>query len=218
MAVDVLEYVLDGLEKALELERELGVRTIDIDRQLLRSSAVVAGSGASGISRGSSVASVSSAASVASDSRGSSVAGASSAAGASADARSDSPRSHRADVPRCRVAFVHDRPLSGKGVEMMANVITALKLSPEQALIVVEPPMPDAAIYVFLGAQALRRYLPDRRLGENCWGKTPLGKDMVLVKSPEEILRFETITPAVTKLKQDMWRSLKAVRQRLNMM
>lgn len=31
----VVEYILDGLEKALELERELGVRAVEIDRGLL---------------------------------------------------------------------------------------------------------------------------------------------------------------------------------------
>ena len=30
-----LDYILDGLEAALELERELGVRSVEIDRNLL---------------------------------------------------------------------------------------------------------------------------------------------------------------------------------------
>ena len=38
---------------------------------------------------------------------------------------------------------------------------------------------------------------------------------MLVTYSPEYILRFDTVTPAVQKLKQDMWRSLKAVVQRL---
>ena len=33
--MDVVEYILDGLEAALELERELGVRSVEIDRGLL---------------------------------------------------------------------------------------------------------------------------------------------------------------------------------------
>ena len=33
--MDVLAFILDGLEAALELERELGVRTVEIDRGLL---------------------------------------------------------------------------------------------------------------------------------------------------------------------------------------
>ena len=33
--MDVVEYILEGLEAALELERELGVRTVECDRAVL---------------------------------------------------------------------------------------------------------------------------------------------------------------------------------------
>ena len=44
--VEIVDYILDGLEAALELERELGVRTVEIDRELL------GGCGRSGVSVG----------------------------------------------------------------------------------------------------------------------------------------------------------------------
>ena len=98
---------------------------------------------------------------------------------------------------------------------MMAKIVTALGLTDGQAPIVVEPPIPNAKMFVFLGFRALRRYMPAMRIEENTWGKSPKGKDILVVKSPEEILRFGTVTPAVDKMKKDMWRSLKAVKQRL---
>ena len=48
------------------------------------------------------------------------------------------------------------------------------------------------------------------------WQKTPDGRDVLITYSPAYILRFGTVTPAVQKIKQDMWLSLKAVRQRLS--
>ena len=98
---------------------------------------------------------------------------------------------------------------------MMAKIVTALGLTDGQAPVIVEPPIPNAKMFVFLGFRALRRYMPTMRIEENTWGKSPKGKDILVVKSPEEILRFDSVTPAVDKMKKDMWRSLKAVKQRL---
>jgi hypothetical protein len=46
------------------------------------------------------------------------------------------------------------------------------------------------------------------------WVKTRSGCDVLVTYSPEYILRFGTVTPAVEKIKKDMWVSLKAVAQR----
>ena len=167
----VLDYILDGLEAALELERELGVRTVEIDRALL--------------------------------------------ANETRDAAINHPITQSPTHPIASLVFLHDRPLSPKGVEMVAKIIGALGLTAETAPVVVAPPIPNAKIYVFLGFPALRKYMPTLRIEENSWGKSPKGKDILVVKSPEEILRFATVTPAVEKIKKDMWRSLKAVKQRL---
>ena len=206
----ILDYILDGLEAALELERELGVRIVEIDRALLTDSA-------------------------------SKVSGLASSPGEDArrqtldakweDARRETGVAKREDVRRetpdnrtieqsnsqaiASLVFLHDRPLSPRGVEMVAKIIGALGLTAETAPVIVAPPIPNAKIYVFLGFPALRKYMPTLRIEENCWGKSPKGKDILVVKSPEEILRFATVTPAVEKIKRDMWRSLKAVKQRL---
>lgn len=98
---------------------------------------------------------------------------------------------------------------------MVAKIITALGRTADNTPVVIAPPIPKAKIYVFLGFAALRKYMPSLKIEENTWGKSPKGKDMLVVRDPEEILRFSSVTPAVQKIKQDMWRSLKAVVQRL---
>ena len=98
---------------------------------------------------------------------------------------------------------------------MMAKIIGAMKRTAENSPIVVEPPMPRAKVLVVLGGRALRKYFPEQKAEPGQWFRTPGGRDVLVTYSPEYILRFSTVTPAVQKLKQDMWRSLKAVVQRL---
>ena len=98
---------------------------------------------------------------------------------------------------------------------MMAKIITALKRTAENAPIVVAPPVPKAKIVVVLGGRAMKKYFPDMKGEPGQWLKTPEGSDVLITYSPEYILRFGTVTPAVQKLKKAMWHSLKAVVQRL---
>lgn len=165
-----LDEILKGFEAALELERELGVRSVELDRTLLVPIPQAAG---------------------------------------------DSPSvdSNKSDL--IPLAFVHDRPLSVKAIEMMAKILEAMKLSAKETPIAVAPPIPAAELYVFLGAAALRRYLPGVRLGVNAWGKSPKGKDILLVRSPEDIVRYATPTPAVMQIKREMWQALRSVLPRL---
>ena len=186
--MNAVDFILDGLEAALEVERELGVRTIEVDRTLLQPSEhpvrqPVATPTPLPVSL------------------------------SARPSGEQAPR--RPAQPSANVVFVHDKPLSAAAVTMMAKIVEALGQTAESAPIIVEPPIPNAKVYVFLGFPALRRYMPTLKIAENCWGKSPKGKDILVVKSPEEIVRFSTVTPAVKKLKEGMWRSLKAVKQRL---
>ena len=141
--MDVVEYILDGLEKALELERELGVRAVECDRGLL---GTVAGGSAcpqaeqrtrSGTDR------------------------------APLEARViPSPPSAPSPIARCLspildLVFLHDRPLAPEGVEMMAKILNAL--GKPDAPIIIAPPVPQAKITVVLGGLALKKYFPGMR-------------------------------------------------------
>ena len=191
--MDVVEYILDGLEKALELERELGVRTVEIDRALLGAETAPRlpskVSSPLGVTEGPKT----------EDLRRETRAG--------LETRDARPAAGE-------LVFLHDRSLSEKGVEMMAKILTALGKS--DAPIVVTPPVPQAKVTVVLGGLALKKYFPGMKGEPGQWQTTPDGRDVLITYSPEYILRFGTVTPAVQKIKEDMWRSLKAVRQRLS--
>ena len=188
--MNALDYILDGLEAALELERELGVRVVECDRSLLTPASRLP----SNVSRLS---------------------------GEGLETRDERPAANNRTIEQSNgrtipdLAFLHDRPLSPAGIEMMAKIIGAMKRTAENSPIVVEPPMPRAKVLVVLGARALRKYFPEQKAEPGQWFRTPGGRDVLVTYSPEYILRFDTVTPAVQKLKQDMWRSLKAVVQRL---
>ncbi len=191
---DILAFVLDGLADYLELERELGVRAVEVDRALLAPPAVATADRT--------------------------------AAATAADRTHGTQTTHRTEEPASRAAtepgakgpldfiFIADKPLSPRATEMMAKIIPAMGQTPETAPVVVAPPIPNARFFVFLGRAALAKYMPGMRGEENRWLKSPKGKDVLLVKSPEEIVRFTTVTPALKKMKQDMWLALKTVRQR----
>lgn len=196
-----VDYILDGLEAELELERELGLRTVEIDRTLLAAPGSAGRTGSSGETRGSSVSSETRSSSVSSETRGS---------GTSSDSGGLSGNQKIFDF-----VFLHDRPLSSKGNEMMAKIILAMKKSAETAPVIVAPPRPKAKVSVVLGAGALRRWFPGVNAAPGQWVRTGSGEELLVTYSPEYILRFGTVTPAVEKIKREMWTSLKGVMQRV---
>ena len=201
--MNALDYILDGLEAALELERELGVRVVECDRSLLTPASRLP----SNVSR------LSGEGLETRDVRRETRAGLETRDARPAANNRTIEQSNGRTIPD--LAFLHDRQLSPAGIEMMAKIIGAMKRTAENSPIVVEPPMPRAKVLVVLGARALKKYFPEQKAEPGQWFRTPGGRDVLVTYSPEYILRFDTVTPAVQKLKQDMWRSLKAVVQRL---
>ena len=201
--MNALDYILDGLEAALELERELGVRVVECDRSLLTPASRLP----SNVSR------LSGEGLETRDVRRETRVG--------LETRDERPAANNRTIEQSNgrtipdLAFLHDRPLSPAGIEMMAKIIGAMKRTAENSPIVVKPPMPRAKVLVVLGGRALKKYFPEQKAEPGQWFRTPGGRDVLVTYSPEYILRFDTVTPAVQKLKQDMWRSLKAVVQRL---
>jgi len=188
--MDIVEYLLDGLEAELALERELGVRTVPIDRSLLEPPSAEPPV---------------------------QVAPSASAAQRSAhapDAAHVTKPSQPPPTGRFDFVFLHDRPLSEKGVEMMAKIIVALGRTAETAPIVLGTPLPEAKVYVVLGGLALRKFFPELRGSPGQWLKASNGADVLVSNSPEYILRFDDASPELKTIKANMWRNLKAVRQR----
>ena len=98
---------------------------------------------------------------------------------------------------------------------MIAKITSAMKRTSETAPVVVEAPPPPARVYVVLGSFALKKFFPELRGAPGQWLKSGAGADVLVSNSPEYILRFGTESAVVKKIKQDMWRSLKTVEQRL---
>ena len=201
--MDVLDFILDGLEKALELERELGVRSVEIDRGLL--GGVPASLAVGGVGRNLGVDKIDKSDKI------DRVISVDKVDRPAAVNRTVEQSNNQTILP---LVFLHDRPLSPAGVEMMAKILNAL--GKPDAPIVVAPPVPQAKVTVVLGGLALKKYFPGMKGEPGQWQKTPEGRDVLITYSPAYILRFGSVTPAVQKIKQDMWTSLKAVGQRLS--
>ena len=187
-----LEYLLDGLEAELELERELGVRVVELDRALL----------ASPLRSSTPPLHHSSTPPLSPSTR-------------STRLQSPNPPLPNTPTPSLSFVFLHDRPLSSNGIEMMAKIVTAMHETPESAPLVFTGEKPPAKMYVVLGSEAMKKWYPGMRGAPGQWFRGRNGEDVLLTYSPEYLLRFGAATPALMKLKREMWTSLKGVMQRL---
>ena len=180
-----LASILDGVEANLGLMRELGVRTVEMDRSILAEMTAPPPKAppppAARMQASAPVAAP--AASVASPQ------GASSAI----------------------VAFLHDAPLSEAGADMMGKIVAGLRGDSSTMPIVHSGEIPQARAYVVLGARALAKWFPrisgapgDRKIDER-------GRKILITYSPAYILRFPVVTPAVKKVKLSMWESIKSI-------
>lgn len=216
-SADILAFVLDGLADYLALERELGVRAIEVDRALLGAADRTHGTQTTQrTGKPTEKAEALSAATPKAEAAQAATPPPTEAKPMPAAVKSPPAAAlpSRATAGPFDFIFIADKPLSPRAVEMMAKIIPAMGQTPETAPVVVSPPIPNARFFVFLGRAALAKYMPGLRGEENRWLKSPKGKDVLLVKSPEEIVRFTTVTPALKKMKQEMWLALKTVRQR----
>ena len=200
--------ILTAFEEALELERELGTRTVEIDRALLRCSPApmaVPACGASGSretssSSGSRVSSGSSSSSATRTSSGSSMssfpetANDSSAAGARAD-----------------FAFLLECEPQGPVAELLPKMSEAIGYGPDG----VKVNDPSARVLIVLGSDALAKWLPGVKARPGQWvmrGETPA----LVTASPTKTYRFFGHDPAkIRALKLRLWADLKAALAKL---
>jgi hypothetical protein len=191
--LNALDYILAGLEAHLKLERELGRRIVEIDRRLLDAQKPT--------SCGSSVSS---------DDIKVFQEPKQDAAKAEAVEKTLSSKEKIFDF-----VFVHDKSLTPEALEMMDKIIAALGRSKETAPIVFEGALPKAKAYAVLGALALKKYFPGLKGVPGQWLTGDKGEQVLVTYSPHYILRFAVVTPAVKKIKEDMWKSLKTLLQRI---
>lgn len=187
-----VDYILEGLARALEVERECGVRELEIDRRLVaaRASAAVPS------------------AAVPAEVEAAPVAAPSSVRPAPEPARTDARQVFG-------YVFLHDRRLSAGAVEIMAKIVTAMGQTADTAPIVFTGVRPQAKIYIVMGIGALGRWFPGLRAAPGSWLKGPAGEEVLFTASPEEFVRFGKMTDQVLKDKRAMWTSLKGAMQRM---
>ena len=179
--MNAVDYILEGLEAELALERELGIRMVECDRSLLASPPP-----------------------------------------APAPVRS-APKAERAEPEQTGdgkafdFVFLHDKPLTEAGREMMAKIVVALGKSMEDAPVLHEGSLPKAKAYVVLGRLALDKWFPSVSAAPGGWVSTPVSPNVLVTYSPNYILRFSTVTDAVKKIKREMWTSIKSVLDRVRM-
>lgn len=197
----VVDYLLDGLEAELLLERELGVKTVELDRTLLEVKPVVrtAPPPTEPPPPAEPPAPVKPPP----------------AARPPAEKSAPVVAPVKADGATYDFVFLHDRPLSPQGVEMVAKIITAMGKDASTAPVIIVPPLPRARVYVILGGLAMRKFFPALRGEPGQWLKTESGEDVLVTYSPEYILRFAASPAFLKKTKQAMWTSLKMVMQRV---
>lgn len=208
--VTVLEYLLDGLEAELALERELGVRVVECDRALL------VGNAGRGIGE---------------EGKGKREEGtAAKATAVESGNRVERPRLpsnvSRPDTPvptatpphpnssTCPFLFIHDRPLSSKGAEIVAKITEALGETAESAPVVFEPPFPKAKVTVILGARALRKWFPACNGSPGQWIAVQNGEEALVSYSPEYVLRLTPGGEQLKNIKRKMWTDLKAAHRK----
>ena len=213
-----LDYILDGLEAALALERELGVRSVEFDRSLLEPPATArtvpkpAAAPQRAVAPPPPPQQPSPAVSAP-------VRPAVSATAVTQPPATPPPQNRTQPAASAGAVldfvFLHDRPLVGAGAEMISKITTAMGRTSDTAPVVVEPPRPKALVYVVLGDRALKKWFPGLRAGPGMWITSGEGDEALVTYSPNYILRFGEVTPAVKKIKSDMWTSLKGVLQRI---
>ena len=182
--MNALDYILEGLEAELALERELGVRLVECDRSLLN----VPQRQRQPVERPPESVRP--------------VAPVRPAEGAA-----------QPDVPE--FVFLHDKPLTAGGFEMMAKIAAALGKTLSTAPVAFEGERPPAKAYIVLGALALKKWFPGMNAAPGQWMSAPDAPNIVVTYSPSYILRFTRVTPAVQKIKKEMWVTIKSVLQRV---
>ena len=177
--MNVLDYLLDGVEAELALERELGVRLVECDRELLKPlPKPEVAPAARPVAR---------------------------------------PAAARPVVERFDFVFLHDKPLTAGGVEMMAKIAGALGRNLTTAPVLCEGERPSAKAYIVLGSLALKKWFPGLKAAPGQWISAPDAPNIIVTYSPAYILRFAQVTPALQKIKKDMWTAIKSVLQRIRL-
>ena len=194
--------ILTAFEEALELERELGTRTVEIDRALLRCSPAPMAVPARG-------ASDSREASGASGPRANS--GSRASSGSSETRLPEAANDSSAAGARADFAFLLECEPQGPVAELLPKMSEAIGYGPDGVKI----NDPSARVLIVLGSDAMAKWLPGVKARPGQWvmrGETPA----LITASPTKTYRFFGNNPAkIRALKLQLWADLKAALAKL---
>ena len=209
--------IFDQILEHLELERELGTRTVEIDRALLvppkpeqdQRTPEVDDNSAKGASSGSEI-----------DGDKRAISGGAGARGgvdaeASASATSSVAETSALPSAACDMLFLSGRPLSAAGQEAMRKTVAALKKIKPDVTVRLNENVP-AKVMVLLGSDALKgRSAVSARPVRGRW-MTVEGVPALPTFSPDYIFsHFQEGSPGMVAAKRDMWNDIKAALARL---
>ncbi len=201
--MDIYGLILENLE----LERELGTRTVEIDRALLVSPKAEGPIHAA-------------APMVAVETRARTVQAADVAempGSGQSDSDGGEPRpvgKGEACADVCDIAFFTGRPLSERGMEAMRKTFAAMrKMRPDMGIRLDEQCKPK--VVILLGADALLKHQPTARPVRGAWIAID-GIPSIMTYSPDFIFsHFQENSPRMNKAKLDMWNDVKSAIARL---
>ena len=192
--MDIYDQILENLE----LERELGTRTVEIDRALLLPPQPESASAEA-------------------------IADKSETPAPQPETRNQkpettTPQSATPVAPgsseSCDIAFLTGRPLSPAGAEAMAKTFAAMKrIKPDVQVVLNENR--KSRVIVLLGSDALKKLLPTARPVRGQWIQLN-GVPAVMTFSPDYIFsHFQAGSPHERQAKSEMWEDIKSAIARL---
>ena len=206
MFMDIFDQILENLE----LERELGTRTVEIDRALLVPPAVET---AAKIEPTLKVAAPNSPVSMPQTERRESPAHQTPPVSPSRPQAADSkPVAPQSSSPQCDIAFFTGRPLSPAGTDAMEKIFAAIrKIKPDAVVCLNEER--KAKVYVLLGSDALKKRYPAAKAVRGGWVD---GEPAIMTFSPDFIFsHFQEGSPRMKDAKMDMWNDIKSAVARI---
>ena len=181
-----VDYILEGLAKNLELERELGGFAMEFDRDFLAKlpEEREAKRGMEGTHE--------------------------------TQATHGTEKTASSATPSYDYVFLHHAAITGPGVEMMAKLVTAMKKTPDAAPIVFTGEKPSAKIYVVLGTKALAKWYEGVSLAYGGWFKDVGSEVLLVYSPEDIYRFGTNLSPAMIQKKREMWKSLQEAMRKIS--
>lgn len=204
--MDIFDQILENLE----LERELGTRTVEIDRALLVPPTVEKAQKAEPVPKAP--APNPPASMPQTETRNVQVPKTPQTPQSRPQAADSIPVAPKPNAPQCDIAFFTGRPLSPAGTEAMEKIFAAIRKIKSEAVICLNEER-KAKVCVLLGSDALKKRYPTAKAVRGGWVD---GEPAMMTFSPDFIFsHFQEGSPRMRDAKMDMWNDIKSAVARI---